>query len=286
LSGTLYIVATPIGNLADVTERARRTLASVAAVAAEDTRHTGQLLAQFGLHVPLISVHEHNEDARATELVARLARGEDVALVSDAGTPLVSDPGFRVVTAAVAAGVRVVPIPGACALIAALSVAGLPTDRFVFEGFLPHKSAARRARLATLSTEPRTLVFYESPHRVKQTLGDMVTAFGADRPAVLARELTKLHETVYRGSLADLLGHATSDPDVSRGELVLMVRGAPEVVDSTQEEARVANALRRLLPHVPVSVAVDVVVDLLGARRNDVYDRALQIKREPDNGFS
>lgn len=286
MSGTLYIVATPIGNLGDVTERARRTLASVTAIAAEDTRHTGQLLAHFGLHVPLLSVHEHNEESRATEIVARLERGDDVALVSDAGTPLVSDPGFRVVTAAIAAGMRVVPIPGACALIAALSVAGLPTDRFVFEGFLPHKSAARRARLAALSSEPRTLVFYESPHRLKQMLEDSMTAFGPARPAVIARELTKLHETIYRGSLADLRGVAQSDPDVSRGELVVVVGGAATAVDSAQEGQRVTAALRRLLPHAPVAVVVDAIVDLFGARRNDVYEQALTIKREAGDGFS
>jgi 16S rRNA (cytidine1402-2'-O)-methyltransferase len=226
--GTLFVVATPIGNRGDLTERARETLASVDLIAAEDTRHTGRLLAQLGIGTALLALHEHNEAARAEELVARLRQGARIALVSDAGTPLISDPGFRLVAAAAAAGVAVVPIPGACAAVAALSVAGLPTDRFVFEGFLPARAGARRTRLSALAAETRTLVFYEAPHRISETLADLAVAFGAARDAVLARELTKLHETVYRGSLGELAERAAADSNMARGEAVLVVAGAAE----------------------------------------------------------
>ena len=211
--GTLYVVATPIGNLGDIGGRALEVLGRVDAVCAEDTRHTRQLLGHFGLERPLLALHEHNEDAIAARVVARLQAGESLALVSDAGTPLVSDPGFRLVRAARAAGIRVSPVPGASALVAALSVAGLPSDRFVFEGFLPAKAAARRERLQALAAEPRTLLFYESSHRIAGTLADAVDAFGGDRAAVLARELTKLFETVLDGSLAELRARVDADPD-------------------------------------------------------------------------
>lgn len=185
--GTLFIVATPIGNLGDISERARSVLREVQLIAAEDTRHSGQLLAQFGIDTPLVALHEHNEAQRVDEIIARLRAGASIALISDAGTPLVSDPGYRLVAAAGAAGLDVRPIPGACAAIAALSVAGLPTDRFAFEGFLPQKRAARRARLETLAHEPRTLVFYEAPHRLGEALADLASVFGATRQAVVAR---------------------------------------------------------------------------------------------------
>ncbi len=215
--GTLFVVATPIGNLGDLTVRARETLAGADLIAAEDTRHTGQLLAQLGIRTPLLALHEHNEGARAGELVGRLRDGARIALVSDAGTPLISDPGYRLVAAAAEAGIAVVPVPGACAAVAALSVAGLATDRFVFEGFLPARAAARRARLAALAAETRTLVFYEAPHRVGETLADLAAAFGASRRAVLGRELTKLHESVYRGAVGDLATRADGDPNMARG---------------------------------------------------------------------
>ncbi|HSM09969.1 MAG TPA: 16S rRNA (cytidine(1402)-2'-O)-methyltransferase, partial [Lysobacter sp.] len=189
-AGTLHVVATPIGNLGDISARALEILRTAAAVCAEDTRHTRQLLAHFGIERPLLALHQHNEDAQAAQLVARLLGGDSLALVSDAGTPLVSDPGYRLVRAARAAGVRVSPVPGACAAIAALSVAGLASDRFVFEGFLPAKASARRERLARLAAEPRTLIFYESAHRIEEALADLVAAFGQARPAVLARALT------------------------------------------------------------------------------------------------
>ncbi len=279
--GTLFIVATPIGNLADLTERARATLREVELIAAEDTRHSGALLAHFGISTPLVALHEHNEAARVDELVARMAAGAQIALISDAGTPLISDPGYRLVAAAGAAGIAVRPIPGACAAIAALSVAGLATDRFAFEGFLPQRRAARRARLKALAAESRTLVFYEAPHRVVETLEDLAGELGGGRPAVLARELTKLHETVYRGTLAELLVRAATDASMARGEGVLVVAGAPAVDDAAAADAAQQDKLlRALLPALPLSAAVDLVVELTGLRRNRVYERALQLRGE------
>lgn len=267
--GTLFVVATPIGNLGDLPPRALDMLRGVDAVCAEDTRRTRQLLAHFGLERPLLALHEHNEAQLADTLVARLLAGESLALVSDAGTPLVSDPGFRLVRAARAAGVRVSPVPGACAFVAALSVAGLPSDRFVFEGFLPAKASARRERLARLATEPRTLVFYESSHRIEEALADMAAAFGGDRPAVLARELTKLFETVLDGTLAQLHARVVADADQRKGEFVLLVQGAGEA-----EDARVAEGRRlyaRLVEHLPPSTAAKVAADLSGAPRKALY---------------
>ena len=278
--GTLYVVATPIGNRADLTLRARDTLAAVDLVAAEDTRHTGQFLAQLGIDKPLLALHEHNELERAPQVVARLVAGASVALVADAGTPLVSDPGFRLVAAARAAGIAVVPVPGPCAAIAALSVAALPTDRFCFEGFLPARAAARRARLAALAAEPRTLVFYEAPHRIAATLADLAAAFGGERPATLARELTKLHETLYADSLGGLAARARTDPDMARGEAVLVVAGAPEAAaDAGGAEQELDRLLAALLAALPLSRAVDVAVSASGRRRNTVYERALALKR-------
>lgn len=282
--GTLFIVATPIGNLSDLSARARTTLAEVDLVAAEDTRHSGQLLAQFGLQTPMLALHEHNEAARTAEILERLVGGARIALVSDAGTPLVSDPGYRLVAAAAAAGIAIVPVPGACAAIAALSVAGLATDRFAFEGFLPQKRAARRARLEALAREPRTLVFYEAPHRLADALGDVLEAFGREREAVIARELTKLHETIYRGPVADLAARAATDANMTRGEIVLVVAGAPASEDGDAEALRVQERLLgALLPVLPLSAAVDLVVEVTGLRRNRVYERALAVqKARPD----
>ncbi|HJY42878.1 MAG TPA: 16S rRNA (cytidine(1402)-2'-O)-methyltransferase, partial [Steroidobacteraceae bacterium] len=222
MSGTLYVVATPIGNLGDLTPRAREVLASVALIAAEDTRHTRQLLQTCGIGTALTSLHEHNEGTKSAELVARLAQGDSIALVSDAGTPLVSDPGFDLVAAARQQGIAVVAIPGACAAIAALSVAGLPTNRFVFEGFLPAKAAARNERLEQLAREERTLIFYEAPHRLGEVLRAMTEIFGAQRRASISRELTKRFETTYSGTLAELSAAAERDSDMARGELVIV----------------------------------------------------------------
>ena len=268
-AATLHVVATPIGNLRDLSLRALDTLKSVAAICAEDTRHTRQLLAQHGVDKPLIALHEHNEEEIAGRLVLRLLAGESLALVSDAGTPLVSDPGFRLVRAARAAGIRVSPVPGACAAIAALSVAGLPSDRFVFEGFLPAKAAARRERLTQLAAEPRTLVFYESAHRIQAALADMATAFGEARPAVIARELTKLFETVLDGNLGDLQARVAADPNQRKGEFVVLVQGAGEDADTRVAEGHRLYA--KLSEHLPPSTAAKLAAELSGAARKALY---------------
>ncbi len=267
--GTLHVVATPIGNLGDLSPRALDTLRTVAAICAEDTRHTRQLLAHFGLERPLLALHQHNEEQQAAQLVARLQAGDSLALVSDAGTPLVSDPGYRLVRAARAAGLKVSPVPGACAAIAALSVAGLASDRFAFEGFLPAKSAARRERLARLAAEPRTLLFYESAHRIEETLGDMAAAFGGQRSAVLARELTKLFETVLDGPLEALAAQVGADPNQRKGEFVLIVEGAGEDADARVVEGKRIYA--RLAEHLPPSTAAKLAAELSGAPRKALY---------------
>ncbi|KMM75773.1 tetrapyrrole methylase [Xanthomonas sp. NCPPB 1128] len=267
--GTLHVVATPIGNLADLTPRAQETLRSVAAICAEDTRRSGQLLAHFGIERPLLALHEHNEEALSQRIVARLLEGQSLALVSDAGTPLVSDPGYRLVRAARAAGVRVSPVPGACAAIAALSVAGLPSDRFAFEGFLPAKASARRERLLRLAGEPRTLVFYEASHRIAESLADCRAAFGDARPAVMARELTKLFETVLDGTLADLHARVEADDNQRKGEFVLMVQGAGDDADAQLAEGRRVYA--KLSEHLPPSTAAKLAAELTGAPRKALY---------------
>lgn len=282
-AGTLYVVATPIGNLGDITQRALDVLRAVDAVCAEDTRHTRQLLAHYGIERPLVALHEHNEAELAARVVVRLQAGEALALVSDAGTPLVSDPGFRLVRAARAAGVAVSPLPGACAAIAALSVAGLPSDRFAFEGFLPAKAAARRERLAQLAGEPRTLVFYESAHRIEESLADFVAAFGGERRAVLARELTKLFETVLDGSLQSLLERVHFDPNQRKGEFVVLIEGAGEDGDAKLIEGRRLYA--KLSEHLPPSQAARLAAELSGAPRKALYGRdAADGNRESEIG--
>jgi 16S rRNA (cytidine1402-2'-O)-methyltransferase len=273
--GVLYVVATPIGNLEDISARALKVLAEVDLVAAEDTRHSGMLLGHFGIRSELISLHDHNEAERAPMLVARLQAGESVALISDAGTPLISDPGFDLVQAARAAGITVTPIPGASAVVAALSVSGLPTDRFVFEGFLPAKSGARRERLEALAAEIRTLVFYESVHRLKESLQDMAAVFGPERPAVLARELTKLHEGIRDASLQALAEWAASDPAAAKGEVVVMVAGAAAEVAALDAEAE--RVLKLLLAELPVKQAAALTADITGLKKNLLYDRALEL---------
>lgn len=268
-TGTLHVVATPIGNLGDISARARQVLAAVDAICAEDTRHTRQLLQHLGIERPLLALHEHNEEAQSQAVVARLLAGESLALVSDAGTPLVSDPGFRLVRAAREAGIRVSPVPGASALVAALSVAGLPSDRFVFEGFLPAKLKARREHLQALAGEPRTLIFYESSHRIEAALADAVTAFGADRRAVLARELTKLFETVLDGTLAELAARVAADADQRKGEFVLLVEGAPEDADAALRAG--LRLYEQLREHLPPSKAAKVASEITGAPRKALY---------------
>jgi 16S rRNA (cytidine1402-2'-O)-methyltransferase len=276
-SGVLYLVATPIGNMGDISARAREILAAAGVVAAEDTRHSGRLLRELGLERPLLSLHEHNEKARAVELVARLRAGESVALVSDAGTPLVSDPGYPLVRAAVEAGIAVVPVPGPCAAIAALSASGLPTDRFCFEGFLPARRGPRQARLAQLAAEPRTLVLYEAPHRIAACLADLAAALGGERRACVAREITKLHETFYRASLGELAARARADADLQRGEAVIVVEGAPPQAGGAGLDEALAVLLKFLTP----SAAAAAAAELTGARRNDAYARALEMAEKP-----
>ena len=268
-AGVLHVVATPIGNLGDFPPRAAQVLGSVAAICAEDTRHTRQLLAQIGVSTPLLALHEHNEEALAPRLVERLRAGESLALVSDAGTPLVSDPGFRLVRAAREAGIRVSPVPGPCALVAALSVAGLPSDRFVFEGFAPAKAAARREWLAALAGEPRTLIFYESAHRIHAMLADAAAAFGGDRRAVVARELTKLFETVLDGTLDALVARVGSDADQRRGEFVVVVEGAGEDGAARLAEGRRVYAL--LAAELRPSLAAKLAAEITGAPRKALY---------------
>lgn len=267
--GVLHVVATPIGNLGDLSPRAQATLRNVDAICAEDTRHTRQLLGHFGIERPLIALHEHNEDGLAARLVERLQAGESLALVSDAGTPLVSDPGFRLVRAARAAGLRVSPVPGPSALIAALSVAGLPSDRFVFEGFLPAKAGARRERLQTLASEPRTVLFYESSHRIEEMLADAVQAFGGARPAVVARELTKLFETVLDGPLEALAARVADEADQRKGEFVVLIEGAGDDVDARLAEGRRVYAL--LSREMKPSLAAKLAADITGAARKSLY---------------
>lgn len=267
--GTLHVVATPIGNLGDLSPRALDTLRAVSAICAEDTRHTRQLLAHYGIERPLLALHEHNEGEVAERLVARLLAGESLALVSDAGTPLVSDPGFRLVRAARSAGIKVSPLPGPCAFVAALSVAGLPSDRLAFEGFLPAKAGARRERLARLAGEVRTLAFYESAHRIEDCLEDMAAAFGADRQAVLARELTKLFETVLDGTLGELRARVAADPNQRRGEFVVLVQGVGEDADARIAEGRRLYA--KLGEHLPPSTAARLAAEISGAPRKALY---------------
>ncbi len=279
-AGTLYVVATPIGNLADLTPRAVDVLGQVDLVLAEDTRHTAQLLRHCGLSKPLQSLHEHNERQKLESIIQRLQAGESLALVSDAGTPLLSDPGFPLVRRLRELDMPVIPIPGPCAAVAALSVAGLATDRFAFEGFLPARSGARRTRLEGLADETRTLVFYESGKRLAGVLNDMCEILGSDREAAVARELTKLYESIYRGSLAELRDRAGSDVDMVRGELVLLVQGRP--VAEIAENPELDRVLGVLLPELPLSQAVKLAVELCGLRRNEVYRRATELQKGTD----
>ena len=275
--GVLYVVATPIGNLQDLSPRALQVLRDVALIAAEDTRHSRKLLTHFGVATALLSLHEHNEREVCATVLKRLAAGLDIALVSDAGTPLISDPGFHLVRAARQAGVRVVPVPGPAALVAALSVAGLPTDRFCFEGFLSSRQAARRQRLQDLADHRATLVFYESSHRILACVADMADIFGADREATLARELTKTFETVLSGSLASLLVQLQADSQQQKGEFVVMVHGATpraaSAVDATSE-----HVLTVLLTELPLKQAAALASRITGLSKNVLYDHGLQLK--------
>lgn len=269
-NGSLYVVATPIGNLEDITMRALETLKQVGTIAAEDTRHSRKLLERFGIDTRLVALHEHNEAEQAPMLVERMRGGESLALISDAGTPLVSDPGYRLVRQAAQAGIRVIPIPGASAVTAALSVSALATDRFAFDGFLPSKQAARHSRLAELAGETRTLVFFESSHRILAALEDLADTFGAERQAAVCRELTKQFETVLRGSLAELLARVRDVSMQQKGEFVIVVGGYEAAPDEGLAEA--IDMARTLLEYLPASQAAKVAAKLTGAPRRAIYD--------------
>lgn len=275
MSGKLFIVATPIGNLEDLTPRARQMLAEVDLIAAEDTRRTGRLLSHIGVKSRLMAFHDHNEEKSVGKIIKMLQDGQSIALVSDAGTPLVSDPGYRLVSAAHDNNIGVSPIPGASAAVAALSVAGLATDRFCFEGFGPSKKDARREWLRARATETRTMVFYESVHRIADCLADMVEVFGVDRPAFIGRELTKMHEQCVRKSLASLQAMVADGSIVSKGEFVIVVAGADEQPGSSLDTDRL---LLELADHLPAKDAAKIAARISGEKKNQLYDRLLQLK--------
>lgn len=275
-AGCLYIVATPIGNLADINQRALDTLTEVDLVACEDTRHTQKLLSAFSIKNKTISLHDHNERDRQDYLASLLQQGQSIALVSDAGTPLISDPGFHIVRHCRQLGLKVVPIPGACAAIAALSVAGLPTDRFTFEGFLPPKTGPRKSVFQSLAQEPRTMVFYDAPRRAIDTVEDIVEVLGGERHIVIARELTKTFETVYADSAENLLEWLRQDPNQLKGEMVLIVEGAKIDVDAIPEKA--ISTLKLLLTEMKPKRACAIAAEIHGVKKNALYDIALTLK--------
>ncbi|KEI72513.1 16S rRNA (cytidine(1402)-2'-O)-methyltransferase [Endozoicomonas elysicola] len=273
----LYIVSTPIGNLGDMTPRAIEVLRQVDIIAAEDTRHSKRLMNHFGIDTPLTPCHDHNERHQAEMIIRRMQAGETVALISDAGTPLISDPGFYLVRSVREAGFRVVPVPGACAFIAALSVSGLPTDRFYFEGFLPAKGAGRRKRIESLAAFSNTWGVYESPHRIMELLDDLVTVLGSERYIALAREITKTFETILAGTVSEVQAILESDSNQQRGEFVVLVEGHKEKKDS--EIGRdIEKMLQRLMVDLPIKKAAAVVADLTGLRKKDLYELGLSIK--------
>lgn len=274
-AGTLFVVATPIGNLQDLTPRALQVLRGVSLIAAEDTRHSARLMQHFGIATPMTACHDHNEREKGGRLVERLLAGDDIALISDAGTPLISDPGFHLVRQAREAGVKVSPVPGACALIAALSAAGMPSDRFAFEGFLPAKAHGRQQRLQALLAEPRTWLVYEAPHRLLECLRDMQQVLGSQRRVLLARELTKTFETLHAAPLDELVAWVAADADQQRGECVLVVEGAPEP-EADEVSAQALRVLDLLLAELPVKRAARLAADITGVRKNLLYQVALE----------
>ncbi|MDH3690085.1 MAG: 16S rRNA (cytidine(1402)-2'-O)-methyltransferase [Gammaproteobacteria bacterium] len=276
-SGKLYVVATPIGNLEDITARALRVLSEVALIAAEDTRHTGKMLLHFGISTTMTSFHDHNERDRIPRILQRLQQGEDVALVSDAGTPLISDPGYELIRRAHRERIEVVPVPGASALLAALCASGLPIHGFVFEGFLPSRPAARRRRLEGLRAELRTIALFESAHRIVASLADMCDILDGEREAVLARELTKVFETVRLDTLFNLYHWVDADPTRQKGEFVIIVQGAQPADVAVDKMRRV---LRPLLRQLPLKQAVATAAELTGARRNALYALAVELKQQ------
>lgn len=275
--GSLYIVATPIGNMGDMTERAQKTLMEVDVIAVEDTRRSGQLLRNFEISTPMTAVHEHNERQICDSLLSRIENGENIALISDAGTPLLSDPGYFLVNQARARNIQVVPIPGVSAVITALSVAGLPTDRFVFEGFLPAKSAARQQKLEKLKDDTRTVIFYEAPHRIVEMLKDCQLVFGGQRKVVLARELTKTFETVHGDVLDELIPWVEADENQRKGEFVVLVQGA-EAREESGIDAEAERILLILLKDLPVKQAAALAATITGLKKNALYQFALGLK--------
>lgn len=274
-TGILYVVATPLGNLGDISTRAVEILRSVQRIAAEDTRHSAALMRHYAIDTPMLSLHEHNERQKVEALLARLQQGESIALISDAGTPLISDPGYHLVQHCRQAGIRVVPVPGASALIAALSVSGLPTDRFSFEGFLPPRSGPRQARLQGLLQDPRTLIFYESPHRILDCLQDMLSVFGPHREVVLARELTKTFETIQHAPLAELLAWVLGDAHQQKGEMVVLVHGA-EAAGQDGPDAESCRIATILAGELPIKQAAALAAKIAGAKKNQLYQWLLQ----------
>ncbi|WP_226702249.1 16S rRNA (cytidine(1402)-2'-O)-methyltransferase [Microbulbifer elongatus] len=273
-TAVLYIVATPIGNLADMVPRAVEVLQSADLVAAEDTRHSQRLFSHFSIETPLVAYHDHSDDQRTTKILQRLEQGQTVALISDAGTPLISDPGYRLVREARERGIKVVPIPGPCAFVAALSAAGLPSDRFTFEGFLPAKPLAREKALQALAAETRTMVFYEAPHRVLDTLETMRQVFGDTREAVIARELTKAFETIHQLPLAELVEWVRADSNQQRGEIALLVRGAAER-KSSELDAEAERVMKLLLAELPPKRAAAVAAEITGVNKKLLYNWSL-----------
>ena len=275
--GSLYIVATPIGNMGDMTERAQKILTEVDVIAVEDTRRSGQLLRHFDISTPMIAVHEHNERQICDSLLSRIEKGESIALISDAGTPLLSDPGYFLVNQARERDISVAPIPGVSAVITALSVAGLPTDRFVFEGFLPAKSAARQQKLEKLKDDARTVIFYEAPHRIIEMLKDCQLVFGGQRKVVLARELTKTFETVHGDTLDKLIPWVEADENQRKGEFVVLVQGA-QMREDTGIDAESERILLILLKDLPVKQAAALAANITGLKKNALYQFALELK--------
>ena len=273
--GILYIVATPIGNLGDITQRALETFETVDLIAAEDTRHSGLLLSHYGITKPFFALHDHNEQQKAAVLVEKLQQGINIALVSDAGTPLISDPGFHLVRHCRQAGIQVVPMPGACAAITALCASGIASDRFCFEGFLPAKSKSRCDKLEALTEEPRTLIFYESTHRILETLADMQTIFGEDRYIVMARELTKTWETIHGDSLGALISWLKEDGNRIKGEIVLVVEGKPET-ESAEFSSQAVKLLDLLCKELPLKKAAGIVAETFGYKKNALYQYGLE----------
>ncbi len=275
LTGILYIVATPIGNLQDITQRALDTFAQVDLIAAEDTRHSGLLLSHYGIKKPFFALHDHNEQEKAHILVEKLKQGSNIALISDAGTPLISDPGFHLVRQCREAGIRVVPLPGACAAITALCASGIASDRFCFEGFLPAKSKARKDKLENIAEEDRTLIFYESTHRILDTLEDMQSVLGEERYIVLAREMTKTWETITGNTIKNLREWLLEDPNRTKGEMVLIVEGKPKSDNNDEISPQAVKALELIAEELPLKKAAAIVAELYGYKKNALYQFGL-----------